>query len=173
MQSRSRSALARRVLSWSIGWALAAALYLLLIDITELPELLVGAVAAGLAATGLELAREQAIPGERVRLAWLLRIPRAILMVPADIGRLCALALGAALRLGVREPVGSFRALPFAGAEDQRRDGGRRALAEAVGSLSPNTVIVGVDERRQLILAHQLRPDSGRSSIDPLGLGSS
>lgn len=171
MPSRSRSALfARRVLSWTVGWILAAALYLLLIDITELPELLVGAGAAALAATGLELARERAIVGERARLRWLLRIPRAGLMVPADVAKLTLAALRAVPRR--RDPLGSFRELPFPGSEDEQREAGRRALAEAFGSLSPNTVIVGIDERRHVILAHQLRPDEGRSSIDPLGLGS-
>ena len=41
----------------------AAAFYLLLIDITDLPELIVGAGAAVIAATGMELAREQGLVG--------------------------------------------------------------------------------------------------------------
>jgi hypothetical protein len=172
MPSRSRPALlARRALAWSLGWGFAAALYLLLIDITQLPELLVGALAAVLAATGMELAREQAIVGERARMRWLLRIPRATVKIPADIAKLTLVALRGAARLRVGKPVGAFRAVPFAGAEDEQREAGRRALAEAFGSLSPNTVIVGVDERRHRILAHQLRPDASRSSIDPMGLG--
>jgi len=173
MPSRSRPAIfARRALSWTVGWIFAAALYLLLIDITELPELLVGAGAAILAATGMELAREQAIVGERVRGAWLRRIPRAFAAVPADIVKLTAVALGGLRRLRVAEPVGGFCALEFAGTEDEEHEAGRRALAEVFGSLSPNTVVVGIDDRRHLIVAHQLRPDGRRSSIDPLRLGS-
>ena len=48
----------RRLAAWWFGWLLAGALYLLLIDTTDLPELIVGAVAAAIAATGFELARE-------------------------------------------------------------------------------------------------------------------
>ena len=62
----------RRMFAWSLGWLFAGALYLLLIDITDLPELLVGAGAATLAATGMELAREQRVAGETIRTRWLL-----------------------------------------------------------------------------------------------------
>ena len=48
---------------------------------------------------------------------------------------------------------------------------GRRALAESFGSFAPNTIIVGVDADRELILAHQLRPSGGPEALDLLGLG--
>src|ERR671934_1762338 len=99
MSQRSRSALAqRRAFAWTIGWVLAAALYLLLIDITDLPELIVGAGAAVLAATGLELAREQGIVGERIRVRWLLRLYRPLLRVPADIAFVSLAAIRALIR---------------------------------------------------------------------------
>lgn len=165
-----RALLARRAVAWSAGWLAAAALYLLLIDITDLPELLVGAGAAVLAATGLELAREQAIVGENVRLRWLARLHRPLLTVPRDIAVVSWLALRAVVHRPASQ--GTFRVLPFAGGdEDDLRRSGRVALAEAAGSLAPNTFVVGIDERRQLILAHQLRPTEGREAIDPLGLG--
>ena len=47
----------------------------------------------------------------------------------------------------------------------------RRALAEAVGSLTPNTIVIGVDEERNLILGHQLRRSGGADGVDVLGLG--
>ena len=49
---------------------------------------------------------------------------------------------------------------------------GRRALAESLGSFAPNTIIVGVDAERELLLGHQLRPGGGDEAIDVLGLGS-
>src|SRR5205807_1611618 len=113
MPERSRPALVtRRVVAWTIGWVLAAALYLLLIDITDLPELIVGAGAAVLAATGLELAREQRIVGERIRWRWLLRLYRPLLRVPVDIVIVSLMALRAVADRRARH--GSFRALPFA-----------------------------------------------------------
>ncbi len=61
--------------------------------------------------------------------------------------------------------------MPFACADEQELETGRRALAEAVGSLAPNTFVVGIDTEREVILAHQLRPTSGRQAIDVLELG--
>jgi hypothetical protein len=170
MPERSRPALlTRRVTAWTIGWALAAALYLLLIDITDLPELIVGAGAAVLAATALELAREQGIVGESLRWRWLLRVYRPVLRVPADVVIVSAMALRAVADRRPRH--GSFRALPFASGGDRQLASGRQALAEAFGSLAPNTFVIGIDEDRELILAHQLWRTPSRNAIDVLELG--
>lgn len=159
----------RRVAAWSIGWCFAAAFYLLLIDITDLPELIVGAGAAVLAATGLELAREQGIAGESVRFRWLLRVHRVLLKVPQDVVIVSLAALRATVEPGAVR--GRFRSVPFAGGDEQQLETGRRALAEALGSLAPNTFVVGIDPEREVIVAHQLRPISGRQAIDVLELG--
>lgn len=170
MPERSRPALlARRALAWSIGWVFSAALYLLLIDITDLPELIVGAGAAVLAATGLELAREQGLVGEGIHLRWLLRAYRPLVKVAADIAFVTLAAFRALLRRDQKP--GRFRAVRFSGGEDQRRESGRRALAEALGSFAPNTVVAGIDDQRGLILAHQLWQSGGREAVDPMELG--
>ena len=170
MPERSRPALvARRVLAWSLGWLFAAALYLLLIDITDLPELLVGAGAAVIAATGLALAREHGLVAESVRAGWVLRLYRPLLRVPRDIGVVSAMAFVALVR---RKPsLGAFRAVPFEGSEREPLENGRRALAEAAGSVAPNTFVVGIDGERGLMLAHQLKVGGGRETVDPLELG--
>jgi hypothetical protein len=170
MPEGSRPALlARRVVAWAIAWAAAAALYLLLIDITDLPELIVGAGAAVLAATALELAREQGVAGERIRWRWLVRLYRPILRVPLDIVIVSLMALRAVADR--RAHHGTFRALPFARGGERELSSGRRALAEAFGSLAPNTFVIGVDEDQELILAHQLRRLPSRKTIDVLELG--
>jgi hypothetical protein len=170
MPERTRPAhVARRAFAWSLAWIFAAALYLLLIDITDLPELIVGAGAAVLAATGLQIAREQNTVGERVQGSWLLRLYRPLLRVPGDILTVSAMALKAVVR---RDPaVGSFRAVRFRAVDDEHGHAGRFALAEAAGSFAPNTFVIGVDEEREIVVAHQLRPTEGRSAIDPLELG--
>jgi hypothetical protein len=147
----------------------AAAFYLLLIDITDLPELIVGAGAAVLAATGLELAREQGVVGESIRWRWLLRLHRPLLKVPTDIGLVSLQAIRALV--SPRKRLGQFRAVPFASLGGDQLDRGRRSLSEALGSFAPNTIIVGIDPERELILAHQLKPTGGREAIDLLGLG--
>jgi hypothetical protein len=170
MPERSRPALlARRAVAWTIAWAFSAALYLLLIDITDLPELIVGAGAAVLAATGLELAREQGLVGESIRLRWLLRAHRPLMKVAVDIVFVSLAAFRALLR---RDPQqGRFRAVRFEGGEGQQRESGRRALAEALGSFAPNSIVAGIDDERGLILAHQLWQTGGREAVDPMELG--
>lgn len=165
----SRPRVWRRALAWSLGWVASAAVYLLLIDITDLPELLVGAGAATLTATGMELAREQGLVGESMRLRWLSRLHRPLLKVPGDI----ALVSFAALRQLIRRDaqVGRFRAVSFSCTDDQGLVSGRHALAEATGSFAPNTFVIGIDEDREVILAHQLWPTGGPDAIDLLDLG--
>jgi hypothetical protein len=163
------SVLLRRVLAWSAAWALAGALYLLLIDITDLPELIVGAGAAALAATAFELAREQRIAGKvRPGLRWLGRIHRPVLNVPSDVAALSWLAVRQLVH--PRAVNGTFRAVPFRCGEEEH-EFGRLALAESLGSFAPNTIIIGVDADGELILGHQLRPGGGAEAIDVLGLG--
>jgi hypothetical protein len=159
----------RRVSVWLAGWLLAGGLYLLLIDTTDLPELIVGAGITTLAATAFSLAREQYLAAETVRLAWLGRIYRPLVQTPPDIVALVAATL-AQLR-HPRRMHGVFRAVPFACGDDEAREIGRRALAESLGSFAPNTIIIGVDPERELLLGHQLRRRGGPEAIDILGLG--
>jgi hypothetical protein len=159
----------RRTLAFSIGWTFAAALYLLLIDITREAELIVGAGAALLAAAGFELARGQGVVGESLRARWLLRLYRPLLRVPADIAAVSAVALLGLVRRDAA--AGVFRVAPFHGGGAEPADRGRRALAQAAGSFAPNTMIIGIDEEHDVVLAHQLRRRAGRAAIDPLELG--
>jgi multisubunit Na+/H+ antiporter MnhE subunit len=169
MPPRSRIApLARSAAAWSVAWGFAAAFYLLLIDITDLPELIAGAVAAALAATATELARHQRVAGETIRLRWLVGLYRPLLRVPLDIALVSLAALAA---LSGRRAPGRFRAVRFRCGEEDQRESGRRALAEAFGSLAPNTIVVGIDSERELLLVHQLHRIGGRGALDLLELG--
>jgi hypothetical protein len=162
--------LLRRAGAWCAAWLFAGALYLLLIDTTSLPELIVAAGAATIAATGFELAREQQTAGGlTMRARWLRTVHRPLLKVPSDIATVSLLALRQVVRPG---PVnGTFRAVPFRCGPEHDIEAGRRALAESLGSFAPNTIIVGVDIERELILGHQLRRTGGAEAIDVLELG--
>lgn len=157
--------------SWILvlGVLIGGGSYFLLIDTTSLPELYVLAgVAAGCAAA-FELAREQGFAEARVVPWWLLRGGRVVLRIPLDIALLCREAVW---QLVAPQPCrGRFRAVRFAATEDTPRDAGRRALSEWLGSISPNSIVVGVDAEHGLILVHQLHPQGGSEQIDPLGLG--
>jgi hypothetical protein len=165
-----RRVLLRRTAAWCAGWAFAGALYLLLIDTASLPELIVGAGAATIAATGYELAREQETAGGMtMRMRWLRTVHRPLLKVPSDIATVSLTALRQLVR---PKPVnGTFRAVPFRCGSEHDIEAGRRALAESLGSFAPNTIIVGVDTERELILGHQLRETGGVEAIDVLELG--
>lgn len=161
----------RRAAAWSAAWVFAGALYLLLIDTTSLPEVIVGCAAATIAATGFELAREeQTAGGLTVRLAWLATLHRALLKVPSDIAAVSMMALRQLVR--PRAVNGSFRVAPFHCGPEHDVEAGRQALAESFGSFAPNTIIVGIDVERELILAHQLRVGGGDEAVDVLRLGS-
>ena len=160
----------RRAAAWAAGWVFTAALYWLLIDTTDLPELIVGAGAAALAATGFELAREQhTVGGLRGQLRWIARLYRPVRSVPRDLVTLTLVALRQLVK--PRATNGRFRAVPFRCGDEHELETGKRALAESLGSFSPNTIIVGVDAERELILGHQLQPGGGEEAIDVLGLG--
>jgi hypothetical protein len=161
----------RRIAAWCAAAVFAGGLYLLLIDTTSLPELIVGAGAVALAATGFELAREQQTAGGlTARLRWLGTLYRPLLKVPSDIAVLSLLAFRQLIR---PEPVnGTFRAVHFGCGPEHDIESGRRALAEAFGSFAPNTIVIGVHVEAELILGHQLRHTGGPEAIDMLGLGS-
>jgi hypothetical protein len=159
----------RRGAAWSAAWLLSAALYLLLIDITDLPELIVGAAVATLAATGFELAREQHLASERARVRWLRHAHRAVLRAPLDL----AIVTLAALRQPARRhrALGEFRAVRFEVEPNESLAAGQAALAETLGSFAPNTIVVGIDHDRGLILGHQLHRTGRGDAVDLLKLG--
>jgi hypothetical protein len=160
----------RRVRSLTLGFLFAGAFYLLLIDITALPELYAGAGTALLAALGFEAGREQGFAEMSSAPSWLLRGWRPFARVPGDTARVSLAILQQLAH--PRAERGTLRAVPFAfGERDSPRDAGRRALAEALGSLAPNSVVIGVDHERDLLLAHQLYRNGGADAIDVLRLG--
>ncbi len=149
---------------------LAGAFYLVLIDTTQLPELYAGAAATLLAAGGFEAARRGGLGGASPRWRWLVGGWRAVAHVPADVWWVSLAVLDQIV--SPRDRRGVLRTAPFAfGDAEHPPDIARRALAEALGSLTPNTIVIGIDEQRNLILAHQLRPTGGANAADVLKLG--
>ena len=167
-RSRGVSA-ARGALAWAAWWVLCAAVWLALVDTLDPPELVAGAVATTLAATGTELVRRQRIVQMSARPRWLRYAWRPVLRVPIDIARLTAAA--ASQLVHPRAARGRFVALAFPFGGHDAPDNARRALAEGLGSFSPNTYVVGVDPDRDVILVHQMVPSRDQAkAIDPLEL---
>ena len=130
-------------------WVVLAALWLLLVDNTKLRELVAGAVAAALAASAATAVEERHPLRLAPRPSWLLGALRVLPRLP-----LGCVALTVAL---VRRRGGSF---PESVA--------RRAFAEALDSLGPNSYVVGIDD--DVMLVHQLVRPEDPASADPAGL---
>jgi hypothetical protein len=121
-----------------------------------------------LAIVVLEASREHGLIEARIPTRRLWRAWRAPARVPAHVGILCREALAQLLR--PRPVRGEFRAVRFRDG-DHSHAVGRRALAEIFGSFAPNTIVLGIDPDRQLLLVHQLCRDGGRDELDVLELG--
>lgn len=159
----------RSLAAASLGFVLAAAFYIALIDTVDLPELFAGIGAVLLAGAAYEAARRQGLAEARMSPRWLTRGGRVVASVPRQIVWVSWEAVAQLVR--PRAARGTLRAVPFRAGGDGSADVGRRALAEAAGSVAPNTVVIGIDADRDLLLVHQLRRAGGREQIDVLELG--
>jgi hypothetical protein len=139
-------------------------------DTTALAELVDGAVAATIGATGATLVYAQRIVSVRFRARWALALWRPVAQAIADLAVLAGVLMRALAR-GERTR-GSLRTVSFEPGGDAAERAGRRALATAAGSFAPNTIVLDIDEAGGLMLVHQLVSKPGkRASVDPMGLG--
>jgi multisubunit Na+/H+ antiporter MnhE subunit len=152
-----------------IGVLIGGSFYLLLIDTVSSPELYAAAGATLLAAAAFEVSREIGLAEASLSPRWLLSAWRVVVRVPLHILLVSRIAI--AQLLAPQAFRGRFRAVSFRGGDDAAPNVGRRALSEALGSLAPNTIVIGVDPDRDLLLVHQLHVHGGREELDSLGLG--
>jgi hypothetical protein len=151
------------------GVVLAAAFYMVLIDTVDLPEVYAAIGAVLLAGAGYEAARRQGFAEARISLRWVARGWRVLVGVPRQIAWVSWQAV--AQLVAPRQTRGTLRAVPFRAGGEGSRDVGRRALAEGLGSLAPNTIVIGIDSEHDLLLIHQMRRNGGREQLDVLELG--
>jgi multisubunit Na+/H+ antiporter MnhE subunit len=138
--------------AWLIWWALLAALWLALVDTVLAPELLAGAVAAAIAATGAVIVRQQRRLLLLPRLAWLRSAGGPLRRAVTD---LAPLARALVRR---RDEHGRLVELPYDAVADTPEAAAHRAFTQALGSLGPNTIVVDVDRDRRVLSVHQLVP---------------
>jgi multisubunit Na+/H+ antiporter MnhE subunit len=153
--------------AFAVWWALLAALWLALVDTVVVPELVAGAIAAAIAATGAVVVRGQRRVLLRPRPRWLRAVPPALGRTATDLGPL----LRALWRRGVkrRDEHGALVEVPYGAVADDATAAAHRALTQALGTLAPNTIVVDVDRRRRTLLVHQLVPtDDVKRSAVPL-----
>jgi multisubunit Na+/H+ antiporter MnhE subunit len=153
----------RRAKFW-IAWYLAlVALWLAFVDTFAPEEVLLGLVAAAVAATAADLVRAQDLVRFRLELRWL----RDLGQLPGQVLRDCWLLATALWRHCTGRPVrGAFRTLPFPTERDDASSAARRALVTGAVSLTPNTYVVGIEGDEGVAVVHQLVPEPG-SPIPP------
>lgn len=151
---------ARRVVAWLTWWVLLMALWVWIDDTLLFPELVVGAVAAGLGATLAELAQYQAATHVRMRSEWLSRVVKLPVLVLKDTFVLLAWLFRLLVK-GVPPPSG-FREEPFVHGGDDNESDTWRAFMLAVKSTAPNTLVLGIDPERDVMVSHQLVRDEVR-----------
>jgi multisubunit Na+/H+ antiporter MnhE subunit len=148
----------KRVRFWILWYVPLVVLWLLFVDTFAPEEVVLGLVAAALAATAADVVRAQDLVRFRLDVRWLRdigRIPRQVLLE----SRLLAVVLWHHLR--GRPASGTFRALPFPRDDDDAVSAARRALVTAIVSLTPDTYVVGIEGDEGLILVHQLLSEPG------------
>jgi hypothetical protein len=134
--------------AWLIWWLLLTALFVALEDSRRLEVLVTAAVVGAFGATAAVIVRARREVVLRPRPRWILEALRTLLRWPGDV-----VALARAL---VSRPGGRIVEEPFSATGDDPRSAARRALAVAGGSLAPNSIVVGIDEERGVLVRHEL-----------------
>lgn len=149
-----------RIAGWLAWFAVLNVLWLVLISAWVLEEAMLGLVASAIGATAAEAVREQGLAGFRLRVRWLWRVR----VLPWRAVRETGLVLRALLwHVSGRAPVrGRFRVVPVALPEDPSEQAAKRALLTAGESFAPNAYVLTIDNRKGVMLTHQLVQEDDR-----------
>jgi multisubunit Na+/H+ antiporter MnhE subunit len=129
-------------------------LWLLFVDTLALEEVLLGAIAAAVAATAADVVRAQDLVRFKMRPRWLLGLGVLPRRTVTESWLLATALWRQLVRPGsVR---GLFRVLPFPVEADDATSAARRALVTGVLSVTPNTYVVGIEQGEGTMLVHQL-----------------
>ncbi len=116
-------------------------------------EFAIGVLAAAAGATGDAIVKREGLAPFRPQAGWVLLIVwepwyvlKGTLLVFRELAR--TLAGG--------QPKGQFQAVPFRYGGQSETAAGRRAIMAAYTTISPDTIVVGLDKKSQIALLHQL-----------------
>jgi hypothetical protein len=149
---------------WLGWWVVLFVLWVALVFKTEPAELVAGAVCAAIAATGAALVRSRGevrfAPGYR----WLLALPALAREVAIETLRMVPLLWRAARGERIH---GRMRCIAFPDAGRNDTHGStRRAVEKFLGSVAPNSFVVGFDARHDVVVVHQLEPTEDPPRVD-------
>lgn len=149
------------MVTWLTWWVLMMSFWVALDDSLRSDELLAGAGAAALAAVGAEMVGHQAQMRYRIRAAWLLSAFR----LPGQVAQQTLLVFGVLARtLARREPPprGTFTEIPVRYGDDTPLGVTRRVLLTGARSFAPNGFVLGIDEDRDIMIIHELVPETAK-----------
>lgn len=149
---------------WLTWWAGLLALYLLLVFSLQTAELVAGAACAAVGATAAELVRSRG----RIRFApgfgWIRTLPGLAGEIVVDTLRMVPLVWHAIRGHPVH---GRMRCIAFPAASLKGAQGStRRAVEKFLGSVAPNSYVVGFDPEHDVVLVHQLVPTEEPPRVD-------
>jgi multisubunit Na+/H+ antiporter MnhE subunit len=147
--------LKRSAILWLAEWVILMLLWLLLVGKSAEMEILIGALAAALAAAAAKIVNGQNFARFYPEARWLFeiwRLPGYLISGSAVIYRV----LLESIFLG-RQSSSRIQAVGFKVGRSDERSAARRALATILTTIPPNYIVIGIDEREDLILVHQIR----------------
>ena len=153
----------RHVAAWVAWWIALFFLWLLLVGEWNHEELAAAAIAATVAASIAELARNRTSFGVRLPLRALADVPEVLLMVLVDFG-IVAWALVETVS-GRRTVRGELVSRRLDGGSADARGVGPRAWTALAASYSPNAYVIDIEPETAVVLLHDLVPR--RSSESP------
>ncbi len=153
--------LARRVGAWLTWWVLLMSFWVILDNSVATDELLAGAGAAAIGALLAELVTYQAATRLRMRIEWAALAFR----LPREVARDTAIVFAALYRQLAQgeDPPSGFRERPARYGDDTAAGQTRRALLIGGTSVAPNTVVLGIDRDRDVMIIHQLVVSQGEA----------
>jgi multisubunit Na+/H+ antiporter MnhE subunit len=143
---RHEKGMLRRTVWWITAFAGTFGLWMLFVDKAALHEVIAGLGGAVLAATASEVVRGNHHPRFWPHIRWFLELWRVL----KDILDGCILLT----RCLITGCPGILRQTHFEFGGQDRYSAARRALAIAFGSIAPNSIIIGIDQRTGLLLVH-------------------
>jgi len=151
----------KRIGVWLSWWSGFAALFLLLAGSVAWAEVAAGAVAAVFATDAILCGppnRHEFAP----EIAWLAKL----MSIPGQAVRDCGTLTAALWRRVVRQELveGGLCEVPFQSGREDARSAARRAVVMMALSVAPNSYVVDVDMRREVLLVHRLVRDGPRQT---------
>ncbi len=147
--------------------AVLFAIWLVLVDAVDVPNLLTGGACAVLAAAISTRVQSLRTVSAKPQLRMLRFVYRPFKQL---IGESALVTWALFARVVLRWPVsGHFRAARYGAVADEPEDVAKRIFTQWGASAAPNRYVIGIDTDRRVLLVHELVRSS--SPLDPLELG--